>query len=122
MNVQELAKLGIDSPFIKAWEDKGISELTEIQAVALSDDSLQQGRNVVIVAPTSSGKTFIGEVFAVRSASTLHRAIYLVPFKAIAEEKYKEFSETYSSLGLPIVVSSGDHAEFDADIRRGEFG
>jgi len=122
MRGKELTTFGISPQFIDAWKSKGIEDLTEIQEVALTDPSLRQGQNALIVAPTSSGKTFIGEVLAVRAASTLHRAIYLVPYKALADEKYLEFYETYGDLGISIVVSSGDHAEFDAEIRRGDFG
>ena len=122
MNVEELKQLGIRDEFIKIWRDSGVNELTEIQKVAFTDSSLLQGNNVFIAAPTSSGKTFIGEVLAVRAADNLHRAIYLVPYRALAEEKYYDFWEKYRDTGISIVVSSGDHAEFDADIRRGDFG
>lgn len=122
MNVAELKNLDIGQQFIDAWQSRGIGELTEIQNTAFNNVSLLRGDNVLIIAPTSSGKTFIGEVLAVHAASTLHRAIYLLPFKALAEEKYIEFSETYRDLGISIVVSSGDHSEYDTDIRRGDFG
>jgi helicase len=122
MKVEELKQLGIEAEFIKIWHDNGINELTEIQEAAFTDASLLQGSNVFIAAPTSSGKTFIGEVIAVKAANNLHRAIYLVPYRALAEEKYFDFSEKYHNTGISIVVSSGDHSEFDADIRRGDFG
>lgn len=121
MQVEELSTLNIGKPFIQAWKGAGINELTEVQEAALSDSDILNGQNAVIVAPTSSGKTFIGEVLAVRVASSLHRVIYLVPYKALADEKYADFSEAYRDLGLPVVVSSGDHSEFDRDIRRGDF-
>lgn len=122
MNVEELKKLNISSPFIEVWRNKNIVELTEIQTSALANPSLLKGDNIIIAAPTSSGKTFIGEVLAIKAASSLHRAIYLVPYKALAEEKFLDFWEAYHNLGISVVVSSGDHAEFDADIRRGDFG
>lgn len=121
MKVEELRQLGIEDEFIKIWHDSGIDELTEIQEAALTDASLLRGGNVFIAAPTSGGKTFIGEVLAVKAANNLHRAIYLVPYRALAEEKYFDFWEKYHDTGISIVVSSGDHAEFDADIRRGDF-
>jgi len=122
MNVEELKELGIQGEFVRIWRNSGVNELTEIQETAFTDSSLLQGANVFIAAPTSSGKTFIGEVLAVKAASNLHRAIYLVPYRALAEEKYLDFWEKYHDAGISIVVSSGDHAEFDADIRRGDFG
>jgi replicative superfamily II helicase len=122
MNVEELQGLGIQEEFVRIWRDSGIGELTEIQETAFTDSSLVQGANVFIAAPTSSGKTFIGEVLGVKAANDLHRAIYLVPYRALAEEKYLDFCEKYHDAGISVVVSSGDHAEFDADIRRGDFG
>ncbi|MBN2462653.1 MAG: DEAD/DEAH box helicase [Dehalococcoidia bacterium] len=121
MKVEELKRLGIEEKFIRIWHDNGINELTEIQEAALTDTSLLQGSNVFIAAPTSGGKTFIGEVLAVKAANDLHRAIYLVPYRALAEEKFLDFWGKYHDMGISIVVSSGDHAEFDADIRRGDF-
>lgn len=122
MDVDELTKLGISAYITKAWKEQGIVALTGIQEKAFTAPSLHRGKNLLVVAPTSSGKTFIGEVLAVRAASNLHRAIYLVPYKALAEEKYLEFREKYRDLGISVVVSSGDYSEFDQDIRRGDFG
>ena len=59
---------------------------------------------------------------AAKSAFSLKRAIFLVPFKAIAEEKYAEFRDRYENLGISVVISDGDHIRFDKDIRRGDFG
>jgi len=123
MHARDLAKLGIPDSLIAAWERRGVGELTEIQAAALSDDRFRSGANLVVVAPTSSGKTFVGEVAAVLTALDMRRVIYLVPMKAIAEEKFREFKDTYGDpqIGLQVVVSSGDHAEYDPDILSGNF-
>ncbi len=59
---------------------------------------------------------------AAESAYSMKRAIFLVPFKAIAEEKYAEFRQRYSGIGISVVLSDGDHVRFDRDIRRGDFG
>lgn len=79
---------------------------------------------MLIVAPTSSGKTFLGEIVATQHAFNGQRAIYLVPYKAIAEERFGEFSERYrdnQNIGLRCVVSDRDHRENDTDLIIGKF-
>ena len=122
MTIDSLTSQGIQQPLIDTWKTTGIATLTECQDRVLSHEPIWEGRNTLVVAPTSSGKTFVGEVLAARSASSLKRAIFLVPYKAIAEEKYAEFGGRYGSLGISVVISDGDHTRFDKDIRRGNFG
>ena len=83
--------------------------LTECQERVLAHEPLWEGKNILAVAPTSSGKTFVGEVLAAKSASSLKRAIFLVPYKGLAEEKYAEFRKRYGTLGISVVISDGDH-------------
>ena len=122
MTIDTLVSKGIQQPLIDTWKNTGISTLTECQDRVLAHEPLWAGQNILVVAPTSSGKTFVGEVLAARSAFSLKRAIFLVPYKAIAEEKYGEFKERYGTLGISVVISDGDHTTFDRDIRRGDFG
>lgn len=79
---------------------------------------------MLIIAPTSSGKTFLGEIAATQHALHGSRAIYLVPFKAIAEERFGEFTERYrdnEEIGLRCIVSDRDHHENDAELIVGKF-
>ena len=122
MHIDSLTSQGIQQPLIDSWKNTGITALTECQEQVLSYQPLWEGENILVVAPTSSGKTFVGEVLAAKSAFSLKRAVFLVPYKAIAEEKYAEFRERYGSLGISVVISDGDHTRFDRDIRRGDFG
>ena len=122
MSIDTLVSRGIQQQLIDSWKSTGISMLTECQDRVLAHESLWEGKNILVVAPTSSGKTFVGEVLAAKSASSLKRAVFLVPYKALAEEKYAEFRERYGTLGISVVISDGDHTTFDRDIRRGDFG
>ena len=122
MLIEDLTSRGITPQLVDLWKAQGIQKLTPCQDVSLSSDTLWAGANVIIVAPTSAGKTFTGEVLAVEAARKLRRAIFLVPFKAIAEEKYAEFSGKYRDLGIAVVISDGDHNQYDQDIRMGNFG
>jgi len=123
MHVRELVQSGIPQVLVDVWERRGIAELTQVQATALAHDSFQTERNLLLIAPTSSGKTFIGEVAAVLTALNMRRVVYLVPMKAIAEEKFTDFKETYGdpSIGIRIVISSGDHSEYDGEILTGNY-
>ena len=122
MKIDDLLERGVQQPLLDIWQEAGITTLTACQERVLSYDPMWEGKNTLVVAPTSSGKTFVGEVLAAKSAWSLKRAIFLVPYKAIAEEKYTEFRERYGGIGISVVISDGDHTRFDRDIRRGDFG
>ncbi len=79
-------------------------------------------RNLIVFSPTSSGKTFVGEMAMVQAARQNRKVFYLVPLKALAEEKYEELRDRYDDAGIRVIVSSRDHSEFDTDILGLNFG
>lgn len=121
MRIDTLEAFGIDDRIIELWKAAGHQELLPIQQIAVKKGKILDGKSAVIFSPTSSGKTFVGEMAAVRTARKNHRAIYLVPQKALAEEKFREFSRKYGSFGIRVVVSTRDRKEYDKDIFRGKF-
>jgi len=113
----------LPTELIEAWKSSRIVDALPIQKEAI-EKGLLQGESMLIVAPTSSGKTFLGEIAATQHALRGSRAIYLVPFKAIAEERFGEFSERYrdnEAIGLRCIVSDRDHHENDAELIVGKF-
>lgn len=73
-----LARFRSDYPF----------ELDPFQVTACR--ALQDGRGVLVAAPTGSGKTVVGE-FAVHLAlSTGRKAFYTTPIKALSNQKYSD--------------------------------
>ena len=86
MHVRDLVDRGIPTALIERWEAAGMGTLTPCQEEVLSLDSVWAGTNLIVVAPTSAGKTFIGEVLAAHSAYARRRSIVLVPFRALAEQ------------------------------------
>lgn len=61
--------------------------------------------NVVVQAPTSSGKTIVAEQFMFTALAQGKRALYLSPLKALTNEKY----EIWKDAGLNVIAITSDH-------------
>jgi helicase len=121
MDVRELIAAGAPEPLVDEWA-KTITDLTPVQERAVGAGVLRGESNLLIIAPTTSGKTFVGEMAAATAAyKTRRHALFLVPFRALADEHFELFRERYGDL-LSVVISTSDWGEFDADIRAGNFG
>ena len=72
------------------------------QAVTL----LREGTDVVVSAPTGAGKTYIFELLH-QSRSLKGQAVYTVPTRALANDKYAEWKEAKWNVG----IATGDIAE-----------
>ncbi|WDT70760.1 MAG: DEAD/DEAH box helicase [Candidatus Manganitrophus sp.] len=100
MKMRFLEKVGIDTDVIPIWEKRYGPELLPVQEKAIQQTSLLQGGNLVVFAPTTSGKTFIAEILAIFAIRKGKRVFYLVPTKSLAEEKFAQFREAYRSSAL----------------------
>ncbi len=86
---------------------KEVEELRPSQQKAV-DKGLLDYKNLLVCTPTASGKTLIAELAFTKSIiENRGKAIYIVPLKALATEKYKDFQRKYGSL-FRIVMSIGD--------------
>ncbi|MDV3104852.1 ATP-dependent DNA helicase [Thermococcus waiotapuensis] len=109
MKVDELP---VDERIKKIIRDRGIEGLYPPQAEALKSGVLE-GKNLVLAIPTASGKTLVSEIIMVNKLlKEGGKAVYLVPLKALAEEKYREFRE-WESLGVRVAVTTGDYDSTD---------
>ena len=69
---------------------------------------LLQGKNLLVCTPTASGKTLIAELAALKSIiEGKGKAIYIVPLKALASEKYRDFKRRYENTAK-IALTIGD--------------
>ncbi len=121
MKIGKLLRYGIPESVIESWKKNLGEELLPLQSLVVSKHNLLDGESLIISAPTSSGKTFCGEMAAVANLFKRKKVIYLVPLKAIAEEKFSDFLERYSSLGIGVVISTKDRQEHDRKIEKGDF-
>jgi len=86
---------------------KDIEELRPAQKKAI-ESGLLDGKNLLVCTPTASGKTLIAELAALKSIiEGKGKAIYIVPLKALASEKLKDFKKRYDGI-VKIALSIGD--------------
>lgn len=121
MKTNELIRYAVPVEILDIWRQSESEELLPLQEMAIKQYGLFGAGNLLIQAPTSSGKTFVGEMAAVHTALSRKRAIYLVPLKALAEEKFQDFRAKYGPYGIKVIVSTRDRREFDADFEKGGF-
>ena len=119
--IRELRKYGLPETLLQIWEQQQGEFLLPVQEVAVQRYDLFAGRSLVISSPTSSGKTFVGEMAAMRATFAGKRVLYLTPLRALAEEKYHTFQARYGAYGVKVVVATRDRREFDQDIEQGNF-
>ncbi len=121
MRVQSLEAFGVHPDLLRAWAENYSEELLPVQAQAVSEGEVLSGNSLVVYAPTGAGKTFVGEMAAMHATTAGRRTVYLVPTKALAEEKYVLFTHLYGTLGLRIVISTRDRRAADRRVSRGQF-
>lgn len=120
-DIQSLAAWGFPAPCIDAWRARGIRRLAAVQQAALFRHGLLQDRDLLVVAPTASGKTFIAELAALRHLQANRRVAYLAPTRALAEEKYLLFRQTYQPMGYRVAIATREHRDADRPVLEGRF-
>ncbi|HYH76219.1 MAG TPA: DEAD/DEAH box helicase [Arthrobacter sp.] len=68
-------------------------ELDDFQRQACR--SLQEGRGVLVAAPTGAGKTIVGEFAIYLALQRNLKAFYTTPIKALSNQKFAELTEKY---------------------------
>lgn len=87
-----------------------------VQAKALLDVRLLESRrNMIVSAPTNSGKSLVGTLALLDAVRRGRRALLLEPLRAIAREKADEFQDLSAALAtafgrpLRVTVTTGDY-------------
>ncbi len=93
--------------------EKEIKELRPAQEKAVKQ-GLLEGKNLLVCTPTASGKTLVAELAALKIIlEHKGKAVYIVPLRALASEKFREFSNKYGRL-MKIALSIGDMDSSDS--------
>ncbi|MEA1894063.1 MAG: ATP-dependent DNA helicase [Euryarchaeota archaeon] len=89
-----------------ARAEAGIIELYPPQVDAVAK-GLLDGTNILAAIPTASGKTLLSELAMLSAIRSGGKALYIVPLRALASEKYDQFSK-FREIGIKVGISSGD--------------
>ncbi len=89
---------------------RNISKLLPIQAISIDKGLLSENVNQLVMAPTSGGKTLIGELTGIKKLlkDPSKKMLYLVPIVALANMREIEFKEKYKSLNLKVIKRVGE--------------
>lgn len=119
-DIQSLAAFGFPDDLLKAWA-ANIPSLNDLQLAAINDFHVLHGEHLLVSAPTSSGKTMIGELAALKGAIERKRTLFLLPLRALVSDKYQHFLRTYRSFGLRTIRATGEIVDEIPDLMRGRF-
>lgn len=108
----DLTAYGLPSMVIDAWSERYSAGLNALQVAAINEFGVLAGDSALVIAPTSAGKTLIGELAAIRAVTEGRKAVFLLPYKALVNEKFDQFTSLYGDqLGLRVVRCTGDYAD-----------
>ena len=101
----------------KVLEEEGIIELSEIQSLAIP--KIINGENVLIIAPTGSGKTYaaivpVFNMFLIaknRKETKGISILYITPLRALNRDLLRRLSQIGEKLGIDVQVRHGDTVE-----------
>ena len=107
----ELAQQGFPPEIVEQWTAHFPKDSTPLQLKAVNEQGVLDGKSLLVVAPTTSGKTLIGELAAIQAVIAGKKAAFLLPYRALVNEKFDDFSQRYGPAGLRVVRCSGDAAD-----------
>lgn len=77
-------------------------ELDDFQRQACK--ALQEGRGVLVAAPTGAGKTIVGEFAVYLALQRGLKAFYTTPIKALSNQKFTELTEKYGEENVGLLT------------------
>lgn len=111
----KVATLPIPSYLKEKYSALGLVDLYPPQAECV-EKGLFENTNMLVAIPTASGKTLVAEMAMHFHASRGGRSLYIVPLKALASEKFDEFS----GKGIRVGISTGDFDRRDDYLGRND--
>ncbi|MDG7054157.1 MAG: DEAD/DEAH box helicase [Nitrososphaerota archaeon] len=117
------SELKLSKPAIEFLKNEGYSELYPPQQESI-DAGLLDGENIIVSAPTASGKTLIAVIAMINYLSKNRgKIVYLSPLRALAAEKFSEFKkfETIDfGRKIKVQISTGDYESVDKELEKSD--
>ncbi|SFM30911.1 DEAD/DEAH box helicase [Methanolobus profundi] len=111
-NIDELISF-FDEATIDVLKSCGYSEIWDEQLECIQKCVFEE-KNTFISLPTGTGKTFPALLAIINKVIKQNgKAIYVVPLKALARQKYEHFKKLFSNLGITVGISTGDYAKHE---------
>ncbi len=111
----KISELPIDKRIIDILLGQGIKELYPPQVEAVKH--VLEGKSIVLAIPTASGKSLVSYLGILRAILKGGKALYIVPLKALASEKFEDL-KAFESLGLKIGMATGDLDDIDISLEK----
>jgi helicase len=121
--VQDLAQYGFVDPELTAVQQRigAHNGLNQLQRDAIAPGGLLVGQSVLVKAPTSGGKTLIGELAALQQVRHGMRAVIVLPMRALVNEQVSSFRDAYAALGVRVIGSTGELVADDDQFFLGQY-
>lgn len=117
----ELQASGVAEDF--GIDEQGFTELLRESIVQFMRQGDGKGTPMLLLGPTTSGKSHIGRIAASRVVHAHNKVIVLLPTKALVTQAVDEWNDFLqdTDLGWKILPGSRDYPENDEELVRGEY-
>lgn len=120
--IASLSVFNLPASVLNEWRSQFTGGLNVLQLQAVNEHRILDGASLLVVAPTSSGKTFIGEMASARAIVEGRKAVFLLPYKALVNEKFDRFTALYGDkLGMRVIRCTGDYQDQVQLLMRGKY-
>jgi len=112
----KVSELHLDPRVEEVLRANGIEALYPPQAEAVGP--ALRGESLVLAIPTASGKSLVAYLAILESILKGGMALYIVPLRALASEKFEELRELAGAVGKRVAITTGDYDQSDDRLDR----